>query len=152
MKKFMIPTGTAFFPGTYMELLHKIADMYGTLDDENTFHCKLGFPKRNPGIVSFVVVRGRIHFMFRCKIERREDSCKITYSVHPTFTSALLLFIPIVCFVHTLLNSGVEPVFASILGSCFIACVMVGIFLLARRSCIRQFVQIFEGEDESNFS
>ena len=152
MKNFMIPTGTAFFPGTYMELLHKIAGMYGALDDENTFHCELGFPKWNREKAPFLIVKGRTHFLFRGRIERREDSCKITYTVHPTFTSALLLLIPVICLLYNLLNLGIQQILSSILASCFVSLITVGWFLLTRRSCMRQFVRKIEGEDESNFS
>ena len=152
MKNFWIPSGVAYFPGNYLDLLRIIGNMGGTLEDENTFRCTLTFPRRNYARVSVVRVRGHISFSFRCSIERRDDSCKITYKVYPTFTSAVFLLLPIYIFLSSLLNTNPQERIENFFSGIFLGCVLVGLFLLARRFCIRQFVRKFAGEDESNFS
>lgn len=151
MRKFLIPSGIVYFPGSYVDLLHVVGGIYGTLDDENVFHCKLSFPRRNYTKFSFVRVRGRTSFLFRCTIERREDSCKIAYKVYPTFSSALILLLAVYMLFYGLQDAKSQDFLGNICAGLFAGALLIGLFLLARRSCIRQFVQKFEGEDESNF-
>lgn len=153
MGEFWVPMGTVYFPGSYMELMRVIGSIYGVQEDENTFRCNISFPRKNHN--SIVRVRGHISFLFRCTIERQVDSCKITYKVYPAFTSAILLLLPLYVFisgvVSALLHRDLADLLANSSTGIGLFCPLIGLFLLARHFCIRQFVRKFEEEHESNY-
>ncbi len=152
MKGLWVPNGVANFAGTYIDLLHTISSVDGTLDDENTFHCQMAFPPRNHDGFSFVVVRGRIRFSFRCSITQKEDYCLINYRVYPSFFTAICLLLPIVIVFLRSLFTDTSEIISSIVTIGVICGVLISLFLWARRSCVRQFVRKFEREEERFFS
>ena len=145
MKDFLLPSGVAYFPDNYMELLRAIHSIDGTLDDEHTFHCVFSFPQRRYGKVQIVVVHGRLYFAFRCKIERREDTCKISYKVYPTAITVLSMFFAVCVMVYGFVTMLRAANLTGVLAMAILSAFLVGLFFVARRSCIRQFVQKFEG-------
>ena len=155
MRNFLIPTGVAYFPGNYMELLRMIGSIDGTLDDENRFHCKVSFPRTNFGTYGplvFFHIRGRIEFTFRCSIERWEDSYKINYRVYPSFGTMLCLIIIGFTLASYLFHAEMQELLGTLTGCCVSGGILFVIFWLSRRSAIRRFVRRFEGEDESIFT
>ena len=151
MKNFLIPSGVAYFPGPYMDLLRVVGKMWGTLENENTFHCKVAFPPKNREGFSFVRVRGHLDFLFQCSIERCEDSCKIAYQVYPTFSSAIFLLVTIFVLFSGFVYAESQQIIENFVARSILSGVFLALWLLARRSCIRQFIRKFEEEYESNF-
>jgi len=154
MKNFFVPTGTAYFPGSYMQLMRVIGSVYGVLEDADTFSCKSPFPRSNIGSIGCLMVfrkQAHLAFKFRCKIERNEDSCKITYCVYPAFTTMFCLGIIAFVLVNGLLNADIKELFASVLACISFIGIFLVVFLVERHTAIRRFVRKFEEEYESYY-
>ena len=139
MKNLFIPAGTVVFPGSYEELLHRIDMNNGTLKDEDSFQCRIHIPPKHNRGVSFIRVRGRMSFLFRCTFLRQGNSCEIHYKMYPTQLMMIFLFLVI----YQLVTLEKTPDVKNILGSVFAFGIILVIYIIAGRFAIRQFVKKF---------
>ena len=150
MNEFLIPTGMAYFPGNYMELLKCIGRIDSTIIDDHNFKCVYPSTRISYGKFTILHIRGRIRFVFRCNIEHSDDSCKIKYKVYPDGTFVLAFCMFAFALINSMLRGGWQELGLNIFG--FVLCmgILVVTYILSRRKTIRKFVREFEEYSESN--
>ena len=150
MHEVLIPSGIAYFPGNYMKLLKCINRMDSTMIDDHNFKCTYPSNHISYGKFTLLRIRGRIRYVFRCNIERSEDSCKIKYKVYPDWTFILAVLIFAYALTNITLRGGWEELVLNAFGSVFVIVVLLVSYFVNRRKAIRKFVSEFEEYSESN--
>ena len=150
MNEFLIPSGIAYFPGNDMELLKCIGRIDGILVDDHNFKCV--YPTTNISYGKFTIlrIRGRIRFVFRCNIERSDDSCKIKYKVYPDGTFILAFLIIAYAYISSTLRGGWQAFDFNVFGLAFTMGIMLVAYIVSRSKAIHNFVSVFEEYSESN--
>ena len=150
MNEFLIPSGIAYFPGNYMKLLKCINRVDGTMIDDHNFKCVYPSNHISYGKFTILRIRGRIQFMFRCNIERSDDSCKIKYKVYPSGIFILAFFVLAFALINNTLRDGWQMLGLNIAEFAVFVSIMLVAYILCRRKAIRKFVSEFEEFNESN--
>ena len=144
MNEFLIPSGLAYFPGNYMKLLKCINRMDSTMIADHNFKCTYPSNHISYGKFTLLRIRGRIRFVFRCNIERSDDSCKIEYKVYPSGTFIWAFFILAFALINSALRDGWQALVLNIIEFAVFVGIMIVAYILCRRKAIRKFVREFE--------
>ena len=143
MRNLLIPSGQINFRGNPVELKPRIQNLGGMHIGERQFSCQFSWPSN--GKIYFNLFG--LHFFrfdFRCVYRSVGALTEISYEVFPHFSSCRKLILPLLIIFNclfTLQKQECDPAaflfFLSILAVCF------SLFFIARKNCIRQFLDSF---------
>ena len=149
MKKLFILSGTLRYMGTYEELANTMYGLHGKLDNDGNYRCFVSFPGRKwERGVSFVVVRGRVSFLFCRNVSPSGEDYNLTYKVYPA-TAALMFIVPLYMLLRAFIIQS-DAFVANLSGFCFFSVIVLGVFLVTRHFAIRQFVKIIEENEKDD--